>query len=269
MAKSVILEEISKKYKMYNGSREKLCDLMFRKDYGQDFYALRDVSFEAQDGDVIGVVGVNGSGKSTLSNIIAGLIPPTSGTIQRNGEASMIAVKAGLDGKLTGRENIEMKCLMLGFDKEKIEQLEPGIIEFSEIEDFIDQPVKTYSSGMKARLGFAISINIDPDILVIDEALSVGDQTFTDKCLEKMNEFKKQGKTIFFVSHALGQMKKFCEKVIWLEYGKVRAYGPIDEIMPQYRRFVKEFRKMSKAEKKRYKQDALRRQKHEAYSEIV
>ncbi|HET7578224.1 MAG TPA: teichoic acids export ABC transporter ATP-binding subunit TagH [Bacillales bacterium] len=269
MGKSVIVEDVSKIYKMYGSSRQKLLDLIFRKDYGEDFYALREVSFEAEDGDVIGVVGVNGSGKSTLSNIIAGLLPPTSGTVQRNGEASVIAVKAGLDGKLTGRENIEMKGLMLGFSKEELERLEPEIIEFAEIDEFIDQPVKTYSSGMKARLGFAISINIDPDILVIDEALSVGDQTFTDKCLAKMNEFKEQGKTIFFVSHALGQMKKFCQKVIWLEYGQVKAYGPIEEIMPQYRRFVKEFRKKSPAEKKKYKQDALRRKKRNSYDQIV
>lgn len=269
VTKSVIVQDVSKQYKIYDGNAEKLKDLVFPKSYGEDFYALKNVSFEANQGDVIGVVGINGSGKSTLSNIIAGLIPPSTGTIERNGETSMIAIRAGLEGKLTGRENIEMKCLMLGFDREQIRELEPKIIEFADIGIFIDQPVKTYSSGMKARLGFGISINIDPDILIIDEALSVGDQTFTDKCLEKMDEFKESGKTIFFVSHALNQMRHFCSKLIWLEYGQIRAYGPIDEIMPQYRSFVKKFRKMSKAEKKSYKEHALRRQNHEPYGEIV
>lgn len=230
---------------------------MLPGNYGEDFYVLRDVRFEAEEGDVIGVVGVNGSGKSTLSKVIAGIIPVTSGEVERNGETSIIAVNVGLDKKLSGRENIELKLLMLGFDKRKIRELEPDIIEFAEIGKFIDQPVKTYSSGMKSRLGFAISVNVDPEILVIDEALSVGDQTFTDKCLEKMNEFKAQGKTIFFISHSLGQMKDFCEKIIWLEYGAVKAYGAVEEILPEYRKFLKTYKKMSKKEKQQYKNKAI------------
>lgn len=245
---------------MYNGNAEKLKDLILPKSYGKNFYALRNVDFEAEQGDVIGVVGVNGSGKSTLSKVIAGIIPPTSGTVERNGEASMIAINAGLNGKLTGRENIEMKCLMLGFNKKEIEELESDIIDFADIGDFIDQPVKIYSSGMKSRLGFAISVHMNPDILVIDEALSVGDQTFTDRCLEKMDGFKEEGKTIFFISHALGQMKQFCDKLVWLEYGRIKSYGPIDEIMPQYRKFLKQFRKMSKQEKRKYRKKALNEQ---------
>lgn len=263
MAKSVILQNVTKKYKMFRKSSEKLMDLISPKGRGEDFYALRNISFDADEGDVVGIVGVNGSGKSVLSNLIAGVIPPTSGTVETHGETSMIAVNAGLKKELTGRENIELKCLMLGFTKKEIRELEPKIIEFAEIGQFIDQPVKTYSSGMKSRLGFGISVNVDPDILVIDEALSVGDQTFTDKCHDKMNEFKENGKTIFFVSHALNQVKDFCQKVLWIEYGDIKMYGKTKEVLPQYRKFLKEFKSWSKEEKEQYKESVRKRQSGE------
>lgn len=258
MEKSVVVNHVSKKYKMYSRTSEKILDLISPKGYGKTFYALQDISFEANKGDVIGIIGVNGSGKSTLSNIIAGIIPPTSGTVEVHGEAALIAIQSGLKQELTGRENIELKCLMLGFDKKQIIELTPQIIEFADIGDFIDQPVKTYSSGMRSRLGFAISIHIDPDILVIDEALSVGDQTFADKCLDKMNEFKEKGKTIFFISHSISQMKKFCEKALWIQYGQVENYGSMSEVMPEYEKFIKEYKKMTKQEKKAF-QDKVRK----------
>ncbi|WEG13140.1 teichoic acids export ABC transporter ATP-binding subunit TagH [Pullulanibacillus sp. KACC 23026] len=257
---SVIVENVSKCYKMYNGQKEKILDLVLPKGYGENFYALRNVSFTANKGDVVGILGVNGSGKSTLSNIISGVIPPTSGTIEAKGETSLIAIQSGLDNELTGRENIELKCLMLGFKKREIIKLEPEIIEFADIGKFIDQPVKKYSSGMKSRLGFAISVTVNPDILVIDEALSVGDQTFADKCLKKMHEFKEAGKTIFFISHSIGQVKNFCEKALWLEYGEVRDYGTVEEIIPKYETFIKEFKALSDKEKKAYKAEAVRKQ---------
>ncbi|MFE4239535.1 teichoic acids export ABC transporter ATP-binding subunit TagH [Peribacillus butanolivorans] len=257
MEKSVVVKNVTKKYKLYNKNSEKLMDLLLPKSYGEEYYALRNVNFEAEKGDVIGFVGVNGSGKSTLSNIIAGIIPPTDGNVQANGKTALIAVSSGLNNQLTGRENIELKMLMLGFDKKQIRELEPEIIEFSELGKFINQPVKSYSSGMKSRLGFAISVHIDPDILIIDEALSVGDKNFAEKCLEKMNEFKERGKTMFFVSHSIGQMKKFCQKALWLEYGEVKAYGPIEEVMPQYEQFLKEYKAMSKKEQKKYREDQM------------
>src|SRR5699024_10319556 len=157
--------------------------------------------------------------------IIAGIVPETSGEIKVNGQASLIAVSAGLKNDLTGRDNIELKLLMLGFSKEEIKQLEPNIIEFSELEKFIDQPVKSYSSGMKSRLGFSVSVNVNPAILIIDEALSVGDKAFAEKSLNKMKEFKALGNTMVFVSHSIGQMKQFCDKILWLEFGRVKAYG--------------------------------------------
>lgn len=265
MAKSVIVKNISKKYKLYSKPSEKLLDIILPKNYGEVFYALRNVSFEAEEGDVIGLVGINGSGKSTLSNILAGIVPQTAGTLDIKGQASIIAVSAGLNAQLTGRENIELKCLMLGFSMEKIKELEPEIMEFAELGKFIDQPVKSYSSGMKSRLGFSISVHTDPDVLIIDEALSVGDKAFAEKSLEKMREFKKRGKTMFFVSHSIGQMKQFCEKALWLEFGQVKMYGDIKEVIPAYEKFLKEYNQMSSKEKKKFREEALQRQSDPNY----
>ncbi|TDL32615.1 teichoic acids export ABC transporter ATP-binding subunit TagH [Jeotgalibacillus sp. S-D1] len=254
MEKSVIVKDVAKRYKLYSKQSEKMLDLILPKSFGEEFFALRGVSFEALKGDVIGFIGVNGSGKSTLSNIIAGIVPPTFGGVEVKGQSALIAVQSGLNNNLSGRENIELKCLMLGFTKEQVKTLEPEIIDFADLGKFIDQPVKSYSSGMKSRLGFAISVTIDPDVLIIDEALSVGDKAFAAKCLDKMNEFKKQGKTIFFVSHSVGQMKEFCEKALWLEFGKVKEFGKIEDVMPKYEAFLKEYKAMSKKEQKAFRQ---------------
>lgn len=252
MGTAVVFNNVTKKFKMYKKTSDKLLDLILPDGYGKDFYALQNISFTAEKGDIIGIIGVNGAGKSTISNLISGVVPPTSGTINTKGEAALISIGAGLNNQLTGRENIELKCLMLGFSKKQIKELEPEIIDFAEIGDFIDQPVKKYSSGMKSRLGFAISVNIDPDILVIDEALSVGDKIFAQKCLDKMNSFKEKGKTIFFISHSIGQVKQFCQKALWLEGGQVKAYGPIKEVIPQYEKFIKSLNNMSKEEKQAF-----------------
>lgn len=253
MEKAIIAEHITKKYKLYHNNKERLLDLITPKSYGESFYALTDVSFEAEKGDVVGFVGINGSGKSTLSNIIAGIVPETSGSVQLNGEVSLIAVSAGLKNDLTGRDNIELKCLMLGFNKTEIKEIEPAIIEFSELGTFIDQPVKSYSSGMRSRLGFAISVNVDPNILIIDEALSVGDKAFAEKSLDKMREFKSQGKTMIFVSHSIKQMKQFCEKILWLEFGKVKEYGTAENVLPKYEEFLKRWKDMTKKERELYR----------------
>lgn len=149
---------------------------------------------------------------------------------------------------------------MLGFSKKDIKNLEPSIIEFAELDKFIDQPVKSYSSGMKSRLGFSISVHTDPDVLIIDEALSVGDKAFAEKCLDKMNEFKSQGKTMFFISHSIGQMKQFCEKAIWLEYGQIRMYGEVNNVIPEYEKFLNEYKKMTSEEKKEYRDNSLKKQ---------
>ncbi|MFC0013769.1 MULTISPECIES: teichoic acids export ABC transporter ATP-binding subunit TagH [Allobacillus] len=253
MEKVISVRNINKKYKLYRNNKERIMDLVFPKSYGEDFFALKDVNFEAFEGDIIGFIGTNGSGKSTLSNIIAGIVPESSGYLEINGQASLIAVASGLKNDLSGRENIELKLLMLGFDRDQIKELEPQIIEYAELETFIDQPVKSYSSGMKSRLGFAISVNIDPDILIIDEALSVGDKAFANKSLNKMLEFKEKGKTMIFVSHSINQVKNFCEKVLWLEFGKVKKFGSVEDIIPQYEDFLYHWEKLSKSDRKQYR----------------
>lgn len=259
MDKAIVVKNITKRYQLYSNGKERLLDLISPKRYGNDFYALRDVGFEAEKGDVVGFIGINGSGKSTLSNIIAGIVPETTGTVSVNGETAIIAVEAGLRGDLTGRDNIELKCLMLGFTKKEIHMLEPDIIEFSELGHFIDQPVKSYSSGMRSRLGFAISVHVDPEILIIDEALSVGDRAFAEKSLNKMKEFKKMGKTMIFVSHSIGQMWGFCEKILWLEFGYVKDFGTVGDIMPKYEKFLDRWQRMSKQERQVYKKLAIHR----------
>lgn len=265
---AIVAKNISKRYKMYKNSKEKLLDLMHPKGCGSDFYALKDLSFKIEKGKSVGLIGVNGAGKSTLSNILAGVSIPTTGEIEINGEPAIIAIGSGLNNFLTGLENIEMKALMMGFDKDKIEEIKQNVIEFAEIGEFINQPIRTYSSGMRSRLGFAISIHIDPDIMVIDEALSVGDPTFTNKCLEKMNEFKQNGKTIFFVSHSISQVKEFCDEAMWLEYGMIKDYGTVEEILPKYQEYLNMINKMSSNERKTFKENILKEQKHHLLKEF-
>ena len=260
MAKSVDVQHVSKRYKLYKKKSERILDMIIpAKEYGEEFFALRDISFQVDEGAIVGLIGINGSGKSTLANIIAGVIPATSGKVESKGNVALIAVNAGLDNKLTGRENIELKLLMLGFSRQEIEEMEEEIIEFAEIEKFIDQPVKTYSSGMKSRLGFSISVRVDPDILIIDEALSVGDKAFAEKSLNKMMEFKEKGKTMFFVSHSISQMRKFCDEIAWLEFGTLKEYGNADVILEEYEKFLEEYKGMSKKEKTDYRYEVLRK----------
>lgn len=257
MKESVVLRNVTKSYKMFSSKKDQLLELLYLKRDIPSFKALEDISMTVYEGDIVGLVGINGSGKSTLSNLIGKITKPTSGEIHLGGDVNVIAINAGLDGELTGLENIEFKCLLMGYSKEKIEQIKPEIIKFSELGEFINQPVKKYSSGMKSKLGFAISVTIDPDIIVIDEALSVGDQTFANKSLKKMEEFKNRGKTIFFVSHNLLQVRNFCTKIAWIEGGKLRAYGEVNQTLDMYEAFIKEYKSMSEDKKEEYRKNIL------------
>ncbi|RXJ01676.1 ATP-binding cassette domain-containing protein [Anaerobacillus alkaliphilus] len=252
---------VSKSYQMYKRRSDRVFDLFcFKREKPRHFFALKDVSFEVYSGECIGVIGINGAGKSTLSNVLANIISPTTGDMNINGQTSLVAISAGLNNSLTGRENIELKCLMYGLDKATVKEITPKIIQFADIGSFLEQPLKNYSSGMKSRLGFAISIFIEPDILVIDEALSVGDQTFNSKCIEKMNEFKASGKTIFFISHSLSQVRSFTDRVLWLHYGEVREFGKTAEVLTNYQTFIEWYNKLGDLEKLEHKNHAHERQ---------
>ena len=226
----------------------------------KEFWALRNVSFEVFDGEAIGVVGLNGSGKSTLLNIIDKSLGCSSGELEINGEVSQIAIGAGLKDGLTGRDNIRLKGTMMGLSKEEIENRMDDIIQFSELGSFIDRQVKDYSSGMRSKLAFSIAINHDPDILIIDEALSVGDSTFAAKSAKKMFEFRERGKTIFVVSHNIHQIRKWTDKVVWLHYGEVKEYGKTDDVLPKYQAFINWFNSLSKEQQDLYKLDRRQEQ---------
>ncbi|GGE55442.1 ABC-type polysaccharide/polyol phosphate transport system ATPase subunit [Priestia taiwanensis] len=262
MTYMVEFQHVTKKFKMYTKASEKIKDLFRSSERGEFHYALRNVSFHVEKGEIVGVIGLNGSGKSTLSNLIAGVTMPSSGEVKIEGTAALIAISSGLDGQLTGLENIELKGLMLGLTKQQIKNITPKVIEFADIGKFIHQPIKTYSSGMKARLGFAISVHINPDILVIDEALSVGDQTFAQRCLEKMNEFKENGKTIFFISHSLSQVKNFCTKGLWIHYGEIQAQGDVHDVVRKYEQFLSMYNKLTQQERNRLREESLEKQGH-------
>lgn len=219
----------------------------------KQFYALKDVSFQVEKGDVVGILGTNGSGKSTLSLLLAGISEIDEGTMTINGEQALIAINTGLNAQLTGLENINVKGALLGLRKKRIQEITDDVIDFAELGDFLYQPVKKYSSGMKSRLGFSISLALDPDIFIVDEALSVGDKGFAKKCMDRMKSLREEkGKTIFFVSHSMSQIKEFCKTGIWIEGGELQEMGDINTVCDHYSQYVDKLNAMSKKEKKQF-----------------
>ena len=223
------------------------------------FYALQDLNFKIPTGEVVGILGTNGSGKSTMSVMLAGIAQCDEGEMVVNGEQALIAIQTGLNQQLTGYENIKLKGAMLGLPKKRIEEIIEGVMEFSEIGDFLYQPVKKYSSGMKSRLGFSINLCLDPDILIVDEALSVGDKGFAQKCLDRMTELKLQGKTIVFISHSLPQVREFCDTAMWIEGGKLLEYGELDEVCNHYAEYVDFINSLTQKEKKALLDDKFKK----------
>ncbi len=248
------VENVTKEYDLYRSKSEKLTSFfnLTRHDSVPHFWSLKGISFEVKQGEALGLIGVNGSGKSTISNIISGIIPQTTGFVDVRGDTSIVAISAGLKWSLTGLENIRLKGLMQGLTFDEIAAVRDDIIDFADIGDFIDQPVKDYSSGMRSRLGFAIAVHINPDILIIDEALSVGDDTFYQKCLDKIQQFKKEGKTIIFVSHSLKQVEMLCDRVAWIHFGDLRQIGDTKEVVSAYRKFSSDFKKKTAKERDEY-----------------
>lgn len=235
------LVDVVKSYKLYEEPLDRLKEALSfsNKPYHKEFKALNGITFKVRKGDAIGILGKNGSGKSTLLKLITGVLSPTSGLIQVRGKISAILeLGAGFNPEYSGKENIYLNGLMMGYTREEIDEKMDDIIKFADIGDFIEQPVKIYSSGMFARLAFAVSINVEPDILIVDEALAVGDVRFQTKCIDKMKELKKQGTTILFVSHATEQVKRFCNQAIWLKDGVVHAAGDSSEIADMYEDFM-------------------------------
>ena len=247
---AIKIDNISKTYRIYNRPFQRVTDLIFNQHNYTEYKALQNIDVEIEKGEAVGVLGKNGAGKSTLLKIITGVVKPTSGSVDIKGKISAILeLNSGFDQELTGYENIYVKGAILGYKKEEMDKKVQEIVEFADIGEHINQPVRTYSSGMKARLGFAISVNVDPDVLIVDEALAVGDDVFKTKCLRRMSEFRKNGKTIFFVSHSLYTVGSFCTKCMWIKKGKLVDYGPTKEVLPKYENFLKE--EKAKEEKKK------------------
>ncbi|KRK48118.1 ATP-binding cassette domain-containing protein [Secundilactobacillus kimchicus] len=256
------VENVTKEYELFKTQTDKLKSFFaLNRKPVPHFWSLMGISLEVKAGETLGLIGVNGSGKSTLSNIISGIIPQTSGIVDVRGDTSIIAIRSGLRGNLTGLENIRLKALMLGLTNEEIDNLMDDIVSFADIGDFLYQPVKSYSSGMKSRLGFSIAAHVNPDILIIDEALSVGDDTFYQKCVDKITEFKDEGKTIIFVSHSLKQVEKLCDRVAWIHYGTLKEIGQTAEVVQNYKDFVKWFKSLDKKEKHSFQRRMKENQK--------
>src|SRR5215468_8477618 len=239
---AIELTNVTKIYRRYSGRqfatlKSALLQRSILRDLqaSETFPALTDVSFVVPKGSTYGVIGRNGSGKSTALKLVAGITKPTSGTVKVTGRISaLIELGAGFHPEISGRENVFINGIMLGLSKREIEQRFDEIVDFAELREFIDAPVKTYSSGMYMRLGFAMAIHVDPEVLLVDEVLAVGDEGFTHKCLDKFGEFKRRGKTILLVTHALGVVERFCDEAVWLDKGRIKGSGDPKRVVGAY-----------------------------------
>ncbi len=234
---AIKIQNLTKVYHLYDKPQDRLKEALnpFKKSYHHDFYAIDNVSFEVKKGETVGIIGKNGAGKSTLLKMITGVLTPTSGTIEVNGKvASLLELGAGFNPEMTGLENIYLNGTLMGFSKEEMDKKVDAIVAFANIGEFIKQPVKMYSSGMFARLAFSVAINVDADILIVDEALSVGDMLFQAKCISKMSELMEEGMTILFVSHDIHAVRSLCTKGVYLVNGKSVLVGDAGEVVDRY-----------------------------------
>ena len=239
---AIKIENLSKIYKLYEKPIDRLKESLnvTKKSYHKKHYALNDVSFDVKKGETLGIIGVNGSGKSTLLKIITGVLTPSSGKVEVNGKISaLLELGAGFNPEYTGIENIYLNGTMMGLSKTDIDKKIDYILDFADIGNYIYQPVKIYSSGMFARLAFAVAINVDPEILIVDEALAVGDLNFQLKCMDKFAEFRDAGKTILYVSHDVNSVKRYCTKCIWIQNGSLVVVGNTDTVTDRYLDYLK------------------------------
>lgn len=238
---AIRVKDVTKMYKLYNRNRDRVLDAFGfgKKKRYREHYALHNLSFDVSTGETVGIIGTNGAGKSTILKIITGVLSPTSGDVEINGRISaLLELGAGFNQEYTGIENVYLNGTMMGYTKEEVDAKLQDILDFADIGDFVYQPVKTYSSGMFIRLAFAVAINIDPEILIVDEALSVGDVFFQSKCYKKFEEFRNEGKTVLFVSHDLGSIARYCDRVILLDHGRKVAEGEPKDIIDLYKRIL-------------------------------
>lgn len=239
---TIEVRDLSKVYHLYNKPSDRIRETFSirKKKYSKEHYALKNINLKINKGESIGIVGTNGSGKSTLLKLVTGVVTPTTGTIKTDGKiAALLELGAGFNPEYTGIENIYLNGTMMGYTEDEMKKRVPDIIEFADIGEFINQPVKAYSSGMFARLAFAVSINVEPDILIVDEALSVGDTRFQVKCIDKMRELQESGTTILFVTHAIEQIKRFCTRAIWIKNGELIEDGEASQVVDLYDNFMK------------------------------
>lgn len=234
---AVSVDDVSKCFRIYRNRNQSLKGAFVRGGRGnfEKFWALRDISLEVPEGKTFGLLGHNGSGKSTLLKCMARILTPDSGNIRAKGRmAAMLEVGSGFHPELSGRENVYLNGAIMGMSRREIDQKFDDIVDFSGVSQFIDQPVKNYSSGMYVRLGFSVAIHVEPDILLVDEVLAVGDMEFQDQCMNKFAQFKDEGRTVVVVSHGLEQMRSFCNEVAWLDHGELSAVGPAAEVIDHY-----------------------------------
>lgn len=236
---AIEVDRLHKTYRVYASPWHRMWELLLRRSLHRSFHALHDISFELPVGEGLAVIGENGAGKSTLLKILAGVSTPSGGDVRVSGKvASILELGSGFHPDFTGRQNIQLNAAMLGLSPEEVEAKLPSIIAFSELGDFIDQPVKTYSTGMAMRLGFAIATQVEPDVLIIDEALSVGDGYFQKKCMDRMRDFVASGGTLLFCSHAMYYVSNFCQRALWMKDGRAEALGEVNEVVRAYESFL-------------------------------
>jgi ABC-type polysaccharide/polyol phosphate transport system ATPase subunit len=233
--------DVSKHYDMFRRPIDRLVEILTNRPQHAVFPALESVSFDVRKGETVGIIGQNGAGKSTLLKLLCGVTQPSSGTLETRGTiASILELGTGFHPEFSGRDNAALNAAILGLSPAMVRERLPAILEFSELGSFAERPVKTYSSGMYMRLAFSVAVNVDPDILIIDEALAVGDGHFQKKCVDKIREFQEAGKTILFCSHALYYVSSICSRTLWLDHGRVMRYGPSLDVVHEYETFLLE-----------------------------